>query len=209
PRTAPNMHQRLNNPSFYPLGSEGGRNFFFQNPAPVIPTIVFPINRAGFENGVTRNDINGLQIQLQPRPHIDLGNIATSDPVVQGNSGSEKDDGGSDSNGSSCKLFGFQLNEAHPIVDAQSLSKRSCIKGWVEENCKILIFFLLLDIYVINVRAIDLSKMSNYDELFRELESLFHMEGILSNHDGAWRLLYTDEENDMMVVGDDPWDEFA
>nr|GEZ89305.1 auxin response factor 4-like [Tanacetum cinerariifolium] len=53
---------------------------------------------------------------------------ATSDPVVQGNSGSEKDDGGSDSNGSSCKLFGFQLNEAHPIVDAQSLSKRSCIK---------------------------------------------------------------------------------
>nr|GEU76655.1 auxin response factor 4-like [Tanacetum cinerariifolium] len=51
--------------------------------------------------------------------------------------------------------------------------------------------------------------MSNYDELFRELESLFHMEGILINHDGAWRLLYTDEENDMMVVGDDPWDEFA
>ncbi|GJU08290.1 auxin response factor 4 [Tanacetum coccineum] len=195
PRTAPNMHQRLNNPSFYPLGSEGGRNFFFQNPAPVMPTIGFPINRAGFENGVTRNDINGLQIQLQPRPPVELGNIATSDPVVQGNSGSEKDDGGSDSNGSSCKLFGFQLNEAHPLVDAQSLSKRSCIKVHKQGN-KV-------------GRAIDLLKMSNYDELFSELESLFHMEGILSNHNGAWRLLYTDEENDMMVVGDDPWDEFA
>ncbi|GJR83576.1 auxin response factor 4-like protein [Tanacetum coccineum] len=56
-------------------------------------------------------------------------------------------------------------------------------------------------------RAIDLSKMLNYDELFRELESLFHMEGILINQDGAWRLLYMDEENYMMVVGDDPWDD--
>ncbi|GJZ92854.1 retrovirus-related pol polyprotein from transposon TNT 1-94 [Tanacetum coccineum] len=55
-------------------------------------------------------------------------------------------------------------------------------------------------------RAVDLSKISNYDELFRELESLFHMEGILINHDGAWRLLYMDEENDMMFVGDDPWE---
>lgn len=55
-------------------------------------------------------------------------------------------------------------------------------------------------------RAIDLSKMSSYHELFNELESLFQMEGILSNPDGAWRLLYTDEENDMMVVGDDPWE---
>lgn len=39
-----------------------------------------------------------------------------------------------------------------------------------------------------------------------ELEALFNMEGVFSNPDGGWRLLYTDEENDMMVVGDDPWE---
>ena len=48
--------------------------------------------------------------------------------------------------------------------------------------------------------------MSSYDELFSELETLFQMEGVLRNRDGKWRLLYTDEENDMMVVGDDPWE---
>lgn len=48
--------------------------------------------------------------------------------------------------------------------------------------------------------------MSSYRELFMELETLFNMEGVINNPDGGWRLLYTDEENDMMVVGDDPWE---
>lgn len=55
-------------------------------------------------------------------------------------------------------------------------------------------------------RAIDLSRMSSYHELVSELESLFQMEGMLTDRDGPWRLLYTDEENDIMVVGDDPWE---
>ncbi|KAI7730841.1 hypothetical protein M8C21_002062 [Ambrosia artemisiifolia] len=194
PRTDLNVRHRPNNPAFYPLGSEGGRNFCFPNPAAVMPTIGFPAHKPVFGNGLTRdNNINGLK-QLQVPVDLEKTTVDPN-PIIDGNSGSEKDDGGSDSNGSSCKLFGFHLNGAPSVVDAQTLSKRSCIKVH-KQGSKV-------------GRAIDLSKMSSYHELISELESLFQMEGVLTNRDGAWQLLYTDEENDMMVVGDDPWDEFA
>ncbi|XP_039018100.1 auxin response factor 4-like [Hibiscus syriacus] len=41
------------------------------------------------------------------------------------------------------------------------------------------------------------------------LERLFSMEGLLSDPGKGWRVLYTDSENDVMVVGDDPWQEFC
>ncbi|RYR42848.1 hypothetical protein Ahy_A08g039288 [Arachis hypogaea] len=58
-------------------------------------------------------------------------------------------------------------------------------------------------------RAIDLSRLSSYTDLFTELERLFGMEGLLRDPDKGWRILYTDSENDIMVVGDDPWHEFC
>ncbi|XP_076910462.1 auxin response factor 4-like [Bidens hawaiensis] len=196
PKTDFNIHQRPNNPGFYPLGSEGGRNFCFPNPTPIVPTIGFPTTRAGFGHGLTRDgNANGLKLQLQAP--IDLRKTTVDpNPIIEVNSGSEKDDGGgSDSNASSCKLFGFRLNGASLLADTQALSKRSCTKVHKQGN-KV-------------GRAINLTTMSSYHELINELESLFQMEGVLTNRDGAWRLLYTDEENDIMVVGDDPWDEFA
>lgn len=54
-------------------------------------------------------------------------------------------------------------------------------------------------------RAIDLSKLNGYDDLLVELEVLFGMEGLLKDPRKGWRILYTDSENDVMVVGDDPW----
>ena len=38
-----------------------------------------------------------------------------------------------------------------------------------------------------------------------DLQALFNMEGAYNNQDGAWWLVYTEEENDMMVIGDDAW----
>ncbi|RZB74699.1 Auxin response factor 4 isoform C [Glycine soja] len=58
-------------------------------------------------------------------------------------------------------------------------------------------------------RAIDLSRLSGYNDLLSELERLFSMEGLLKDPDKGWRILYTDSENDIMVVGDDPWHEFC
>ena len=54
-------------------------------------------------------------------------------------------------------------------------------------------------------RAIDLSRLNSYEDLLIELERLFSMEGLLRDPDMGWRIVYTDDENDMMVVGDDPW----
>ncbi|KAH1222106.1 Auxin response factor 4 [Glycine soja] len=58
-------------------------------------------------------------------------------------------------------------------------------------------------------RAIDLSRLSSYNDLLIELERLFSMEGLLIDPNKGWRILYTDSENDIMVVGDDPWHEFC
>ncbi|XP_076918429.1 auxin response factor 4-like isoform X1 [Bidens hawaiensis] len=166
------------NPTF-PLGSEGSRNFGFPNPNPGLgPGRVTPTN-------FTRFPIISPSVASGPAEKT----------VMEPNSMSEKDDGASDSIRSSCKLFGFSLNEAPQLPDTKDSNKRSCTKVHKQGN-KV-------------GRAIDLSKMSSYSELFMELEVLFNMEGMFNNPDGEWRLLYTDEENDMMVVGDDPWDEFA
>eukprot|EP01018_Ginkgo_biloba_P029355 Gb_31132 [translate_table: standard] len=58
-------------------------------------------------------------------------------------------------------------------------------------------------------RAVDLSKLDGYDQLISELERLFNMEGLLSDPDKGWQVVYTDNEGDMMLVGDDPWPEFC
>jgi len=59
------------------------------------------------------------------------------------------------------------------------------------------------------VRAVDLSKFDGYDGLICELERLFDMEGLLNDKQKKWHVVYTDDENDMMLVGDDPWHDFC
>ncbi|MCO5569565.1 hypothetical protein L7F22_023280 [Adiantum nelumboides] len=58
-------------------------------------------------------------------------------------------------------------------------------------------------------RSVDLSKFSGYTELICALEKLFHMEGELTDPSIGWQITYTDNEGDMMLVGDDPWNEFV
>ncbi|KAI5422041.1 auxin response factor 18 isoform X2 [Lathyrus oleraceus] len=57
-------------------------------------------------------------------------------------------------------------------------------------------------------RALDLSMLSGYDELIDEVEKLFDIKGELRSQN-KWRVTFTDNENDMMLVGDDPWQEFC
>ncbi|XP_004297494.1 PREDICTED: auxin response factor 2 [Fragaria vesca subsp. vesca] len=58
-------------------------------------------------------------------------------------------------------------------------------------------------------RSVDLTKFHNYDELIAELDQLFEFNGELMDPKKNWLLVYTDDENDMMLVGDDPWQEFC
>lgn len=53
-------------------------------------------------------------------------------------------------------------------------------------------------------RAVDLAGLKGYDELIAELENMFDIKGALSLRD-KWAVVFTDDEGDMMLVGDDPW----
>ncbi|KAA8516190.1 hypothetical protein F0562_019369 [Nyssa sinensis] len=57
-------------------------------------------------------------------------------------------------------------------------------------------------------RAVDLTALEGYDELIIELEKMFEIKGELQPRN-KWEVVYTDDEGDMMLVGDDPWLEFV
>jgi len=54
-------------------------------------------------------------------------------------------------------------------------------------------------------RSVDLTRFHNYNELISELDKLFEFGGELKSQNKNWLVVYTDDEGDMMLVGDDPW----
>ena len=54
-------------------------------------------------------------------------------------------------------------------------------------------------------RAVDLTRLEGYDDLLHKLEEMFDIQGELSASLKKWKVIYTDDEDDMMLVGDDPW----
>ncbi|KAL5726906.1 Arf11p [Ranunculus cassubicifolius] len=57
-------------------------------------------------------------------------------------------------------------------------------------------------------RAVDLTVLQGYDQLIKELEEMFEIKGELCPRN-KWEVVFTDDEGDMMLVGDDPWEEFC
>uniref|UniRef100_A0A5B6YYP3 Auxin response factor n=1 Tax=Davidia involucrata TaxID=16924 RepID=A0A5B6YYP3_DAVIN len=57
-------------------------------------------------------------------------------------------------------------------------------------------------------RAVDLTSLKGYDELINELEEMFEIKGELCPQN-KWEIVFTDDEGDMMLMGDDPWLEFC
>ncbi|XP_057545572.1 auxin response factor 19-like isoform X1 [Amaranthus tricolor] len=59
-------------------------------------------------------------------------------------------------------------------------------------------------------RSIDVTRYKGYDELRCDLARMFGIEGQLEDlQRSEWKLVYVDHENDILLVGDDPWDEFV
>lgn len=68
---------------------------------------------------------------------------------------------------------------------------------------------LLLKVYKRGAvgRSIDIARYSGYEELKRDLARRFGIEGQLEDrHRIGWKLVYVDLENDVLLVGDDPWE---
>jgi auxin response factor len=57
-------------------------------------------------------------------------------------------------------------------------------------------------------RAVDLNALKGYDDLISELEEMFEIKGDLRPRN-QWEIVFTDDEGDMMLMGDDPWPEFC
>ncbi|CAI9105138.1 OLC1v1003997C1 [Oldenlandia corymbosa var. corymbosa] len=186
----------------YPLATEGVRNVVFPyggvfkgGQDPVMVSYVGKLQRdthvatkeSSFRDSVNRDE--GL-------PNLSNEQKALEKTSALPNSGTplniQRDE--NKDPGPVCKLFGFSLVEEVPTSSSQN-SRRSCTKVHKQGN-KV-------------GRAIDLSKLNSYSDLLIELERLFSMEGLLQDPSKGWRILYTDSENDMMVVGDDPWHEFC
>ncbi|CAH2071217.1 unnamed protein product, partial [Thlaspi arvense] len=53
-------------------------------------------------------------------------------------------------------------------------------------------------------RTVDLTVLGGYNELIDELEKLFDLKDKL-RIPNQWEIIFTDDEEDMMLVGDDPW----
>lgn len=58
------------------------------------------------------------------------------------------------------------------------------------------------------LRAVDLTALGGYTELIDELEEMFEIEGQLHPRN-KWDIVFTDNEGDMMLMGDYSWEEFC
>ncbi|KAK4399389.1 Auxin response factor 6 [Sesamum angolense] len=59
-------------------------------------------------------------------------------------------------------------------------------------------------------RSLDICKFSSYHELRSELAQMFGLEGQLEDPlRSGWQLVFVDRENDVLLLGDDPWPEFV
>ncbi|CAN4084574.1 unnamed protein product [Withania somnifera] len=59
-------------------------------------------------------------------------------------------------------------------------------------------------------RSLDISKFNSYHELRGELARMFGLEGLLEDPErSGWQLVFVDRENDVLLLGDDPWQEFV
>ncbi|TVU32692.1 hypothetical protein EJB05_24436 [Eragrostis curvula] len=59
-------------------------------------------------------------------------------------------------------------------------------------------------------RLLDITRFNSYDELRSEVGRLFGLEGQLEDPlRSGWQLVFVDREDDVLLVGDDPWQEFV
>jgi hypothetical protein len=56
-------------------------------------------------------------------------------------------------------------------------------------------------------RSIDITRYRGYEDLRHDLACMFGIQGQLEDpYRTDWKLVYVDHENDILLVGDDPWE---
>ncbi|KAI3710680.1 hypothetical protein L2E82_40469 [Cichorium intybus] len=142
-------------------------------------------------------------------------------------------------NVSSCRIFGFDLKilpkgdniekPPHSSIEGQVASTLSAVISDISKDCKepgqlhvspkevqskqttcsTTRTRTKVQMQGIAVgRAVDLTVLKGYNELIDELEEMFEIKGELRPRN-EWEIVFTDDEGDMMLMGDDPWPEFC
>ncbi|XP_059313489.1 auxin response factor 1 [Lycium ferocissimum] len=136
-------------------------------------------------------------IELMDRPTIDENSsVAMPSAVMEDQPADVDSDRNSDPSNPipsvSCELEKSCLRSPH---ESQSKQIRSCTKVHMQGKAV--------------GRAVDLTRLHSYEDLLKKLEEMFEIEGDLRGSTKKWQVVYTDDEDDMMMVGDDPWHEFC
>ncbi|KAG2301153.1 hypothetical protein Bca4012_059370 [Brassica carinata] len=142
------------------------------------------------------NKVNGTDSTKSPRNNLNetSGFTQMESPKVQDLSDQSK--GSKSTNDHRHQSKPSQANHPHPKDGhSKTNSSRSCTKVHKQG--------------IALGRSVDLSKFQNYEELIAELDMLFEFNGELMAPKKDWLVVYTDDEDDMMLVGDDPWQEFC
>ncbi|XP_077231469.1 auxin response factor 12-like [Tasmannia lanceolata] len=59
-------------------------------------------------------------------------------------------------------------------------------------------------------RCLDITRFCSYHELRKELGQMFGIEGLLEDPlRSGWQLVFVDRENELLLLGDDPWEAFV
>ncbi|KAJ0853876.1 putative transcription factor ARF family [Helianthus annuus] len=59
-------------------------------------------------------------------------------------------------------------------------------------------------------RSLDITRFNSYPELKEELGQMFNIEGLLEDPQrSGWQLVFVDRENDVLLLGDGPWEAFV
>lgn len=56
-------------------------------------------------------------------------------------------------------------------------------------------------------RSVNITQFNCYEELRQELGQMFGIEGLLEDpRRSGWQLVFVDRENDVLLLGDGPWE---
>ncbi|PKA55277.1 Auxin response factor 2 [Apostasia shenzhenica] len=97
---------------------------------------------------------------------------------------------------------GSEQEKCHQLRQAKDVQSKTC-PGTTRSCTKVHKQGIALG------RSVDLTRFSGYGELIAELDKMFEFNGELMSSNKNWMIVYTDNEGDMMLVGDDPWQEFC
>nr|QGJ03858.1 ARF18 [Eucommia ulmoides] len=115
-------------------------------------------------------------------------------------------------NSSGLRLFGIDLrNNNIPPPEKEEKKVFQLDKEMQKQGCTISSTRTRTKVQMQGVavgRAVDLTALEGYEELITEMEKMFELEGELRPQN-KWKIVYTDNEGDTMLLGDYPWPEFC